>query len=439
MEQWRNYSILKILFITLLLGSCQKEEIIIIDEKPPTNPTPIVLYDTSLENHELNDGWFANNTHNVNNYLNASFMRGFTYIDYEGDGDMDVFICRPPFLNVGMANDALDYGIIINTEDGWEFKKDMIKTQLPYYASMITTSDLDNDGDGDIVVFIADDPGNYEGGTVPVEGAGGIYAYLWEDGGYELQVIEPYQEIGAQGYYHGGTLGDVNRDGLVDVVAGTDVIKVWFNNGDGTWTKQQLPSFEDYEKQYGLWVCSEFLVDINKDGNVDLIVGAPMDKYRDINSGTAEDGFANSTHIFLGTGSYPYYNQEPDIVLVNPYIDKSDWKNTHDCTFDISVVDWDNDGDLDIFTNIYKFYPTEDGHLINYYENNNNEFTFKNLFKDNQQYYQGCSSGFMKVYDIDNDGNKEILLESGSPDVSWECSEYNAYKLIGGKLQKTKI
>ena len=106
---------------------------------------------------------------------------------------------------------------------------------------------------------------------------------------------------------------------------------------------------------------------------------------------------------------------------------------------DLSISDFDNDGDYDIFTNSYSESGGVNGHLINYYENNNNTFEFKNIFKEEQQFYNGCSSGFMKVFDIDNDGNKEILLESGDPSVNSECSQTNGYKLIEGKLQKTKI
>ena len=59
--------------------------------------------------------------------------------------------------------------------------------------------------------------------------------------------------------------------------------------------------------------------------------------------------------------------------------------------------------------------------------------------KEGHQFYQGCNSGFMKVLDVDNDGSKELLLESGNPYNSQECSTINGYKLIGGKLQKTRI
>lgn len=401
-------------------------------EKTPLDSTPIngellpprVEHNTSLANHEFNEGWFNNNTHDV---YDAMFLRGFTYLDYESDGDMDVFICRPPFLN-GIQGDNLDYGIIVKEDNGWVYKRDMISEQLPYYASQIRTADLDNDGDGDIVIFVADDAGNYNNGTTPKEPAGGIFAYIWEDGKYNLITIEEYIEGGNQYFYHGGTLGDVNRDGLIDIVGGTTINSVWINNGNNTFIKQTLiPDTQPWN-----FICSQFIFDINQDGYPDLIVGAPQD------SKVGTQDFANSTHIFFGKDDGTYYNDTPDVVLENPYY-YDDVSKIHACTFDISITDYDYDGDWDIFTNAYSDDSGDNSHLINYYENNNNNFQFKNIFEDTHQFYNGCSSGFMKVFDIDNDGNKEILLESGLTSVSTECSQINGYKLKEGKLQKTRI
>lgn len=90
---------LYLLLTLIIFSSCEKEllEPDIIDEPDVIIDAPPVYYNTAIENHEWNDGWFNHNTHNENNKLNANFLRGFTYIDYGGDGDMDVFICRPPF------------------------------------------------------------------------------------------------------------------------------------------------------------------------------------------------------------------------------------------------------------------------------------------------------------------------------------------------------
>ena len=56
--------------------------------------------------------------------------------------------------------------------------------------------------------------------------------------------IEPYQAEGNEYFYHGGTLGDVNGDGLVDIIAGTVEISVWINKGDLIFEKQELNIFE---------------------------------------------------------------------------------------------------------------------------------------------------------------------------------------------------
>jgi len=344
---------------------------------------------------------------------------------------MDVFICRPPFLNDGMGGDNLDYGILVKEGNDYVYKKDMIEEQLPYYASLIQPADLDNDGDMDIVIFIADDVGNYNVGSTPTTPSGGIFAYIWEDGKFKLEEIEPYNEGGNQFFYHGGTLGDVNGDGLIDIMAGTvGEQTLWLNKGDLTF--QKYINLLELNEGFGTFVCSQFLFDINEDGYLDYIVGYPKDQLNQ----TLE--FSNHVYIHFGTGTFPYYNENPDVTLENPYTD-SNWENVNVCMIDLSISDFDNDGDYDIFTNSYSNTPSDTGHLINYYENNNNTFEFKNIFKEGHQFYQGCNSGFMKVLDVDNDGNKELLLESGRPYNSQECSTINGYKLTEGKLQKTRI
>lgn len=424
---------LYLLLTLIILSSCEKEllEPDIIDEPDVTIDAPPVYYNTAIENHEWNNGWFNHNTHNENNKLNANFLRGFTYIDYGGDGDMDVFICRPPFLNDGMGGDNLDYGILVKEGNDYVYKKDMIEEQLPYYASLIQPVDLDSDGDMDIVIFIADDVGNYNGGSTPTTPSGGIFAYIWEDGKFKLEEIEPYSEGGNQFFYHGGTLGDVNGDGLIDIMAGTvGEQTLWLNKGDLTF--QKYINFLELNEGLSTFVCSQFLFDINEDGYLDYIVGYPKDQLNQ----TLE--FSNHVYIYFGTGTFPYYNESPDVTLENPYTD-SNWENVNTCMIDLSISDFDNDGDYDIFTNSYSNIGGDTGHLINYYENTNNTFEFKNIFKEGNQFYQRCNSGFMKVLDVDNDGNKELLLESGKPYNSQECSTINGYKLIEGKLQKTRI
>ena len=78
--------------IIIYFSSCNKDELgeIVIDDN--NNLKPVKLYDTSIQNHEWNSGWFDNLTMSTKHGGTSFFHRGFTYFDYEGDGDMDVFV-----------------------------------------------------------------------------------------------------------------------------------------------------------------------------------------------------------------------------------------------------------------------------------------------------------------------------------------------------------
>lgn len=448
-----RYYLIILLFI---FSSCNKDELgeIVIDDN--NNLKPVKLYDTSIQNHEWNSGWFDNLTMSTKNggTSPAFFHRGFTYFDYEGDGDMDVFVCVPAFENQWLDK-PLEYGILINNQNVWSYKP--LEEQLTKYASLITPADIDGDKDIDFVVFVADDPNNYshfpnlpsgyENNSSP---AGGIFAYIQDDGKFKLQTIVSYVEGGNQFYYHGGTLGDVDKDGDIDIIAGTIQTKIFLNNGNGNFDVSNIGRDGTFNTIFN---CSQFLFDLNKDGYLDLIVGEAKDIRNDVRyyETFTKEEYASHTIIYYGKGSYPYYNEKPDILLepqiniISDDLDKMFYEN-YDCMWDLSIVDFDNDGDYDIFTNVYKpiknFNNMDEirkGHLISYYENDNNKFVEKTaeVFEENEWFTSGCNSGFIKVIDIDKDGKKEILVEGG--DCSKNGNYYNSWKLVNGKFRKTLL
>ena len=461
MEHWRNYRILIGILLLGLSTSCEKEEFIPSPPTPPPYSAPPVEHNTSIQNHEWNNGWFNNNTHHID-YGGTSpshFRRGFTYFDYEGDGDMDVFACVPHFENE-IDEEHLEYQIIVNkgTIGGvvqWEVKKDIIINQLPYYATLLSPIDIEGDGDMDIVVFVGDDPNNYNGGE---PAGGGIFVYVYEDGNYDYKTIEPYvnQEFGVpmDGFFHGGSVGDINGDGLADVVAGTNKIYYWINNGGYNFTKITSYNWQDaanpdYLNQTdgftffgdfqnlngtGMFICSEHMFDINQDGYIDLFVGIPNDDDR------SNQGHRKNMRIYYGKAEYPYFNLEPDVIL-ETHIGFDDWNDQYSCVLDISITDWDGDGDYDIFTSSYPNNPNK-GTMVSYYQNqNNNSFINKTteVFFGEDYIYDNCSSAFVKVFDADGDGTKDLVQETGQPKISSECSTINGWKKQNGKLTKYRF
>lgn len=464
------YSFIKIylfqillILLGILMFSCEKDLLddITIEN---INLNPDKIHKTSLQNDEWNNGWWDNLTMSTKygGTSPAYFLRGFTYFDYEGDGDMDVFSHLNHHGNSWMTT-PVEYGIHIKTENGWHYKK--LKNQFNKFASRLTSADIDNDGDVDFIIFVADDPNLYGmgvGANVPgypnnTGPAGGIYAYVQEEGEFVIREIVPYQDsakeyiAGNQFYYHGGTLGDINNDGFIDIVSGTQRTKAWLNNGDGTFGSEIIIGRDGDFNQ--LFNCSHHLFDINQDGYMDLITGEAKSIKSDVRyfqTFTKED-YAIHTIIYYGKGSYPFYESEPDVLLepqfsfVSDDLDKMFYE-TYDCMIDLSIVDFDDDGDYDIFTNTYKpilnhsdMSEVKKGHLISYYENVNNTFVEKtsSVFEEDEWFTTGCNSGITKVYDIDNDGKKEILSEGG--DCALNGEYYNAWKMTNGKFRKILI
>ena len=320
-------------------------------------------------------------------------------------------------------------------EPQWKKRKDVISeilpngNRIPSGGRKMTQSDIDNDGDTDFVFFIADDDSYYwESGSGNGPG-GGIFAFIYDEPTktYSPIEIEPYQNGGNHWFYHGGTLGDVNGDGLVDIIAGTVEISVWINKGDLIFEKQELNIFETN------FICSSTIFDINQDGYVDLIVS---------DANTFGDYKSSRTfgYILYGIPTYPYFDKENKKELTADR-DGPESPTQYDCLFDVSITDWDNDGDYDLFTSGYTIVGNDNmSFLINYFENTDNGLVNKttDLFYQNQNEGIINHSGLIKAWDIDNDGNKELLIEASA---DWYSSQqgWNSFKLINGKLTRTNI
>ena len=294
---------------------------------------------------------------------------------------------------------------------------------------------FDFDGDGDLDLFLVDG-GTLRDGERPVEG-GPRHRLLRNDlipgGKVRLTDVSGKAGLVGGGYGMGVAVGDIDNDGDLDLLVtsvGPDLL--FRNNGDGTFTEVgQSAGIRDSR-----WTTSASFVDYDRDGNLDLYVTAYVDfsvrthkrcyaptgepdyctpaahrpigdrLYRNRGDGIFEDvtrtaGIASAIGPGLGVVSGDFNGDGwPDFYVANDGAANLLWINQKDGTFlergllagvayamtgvpragmGVTAGDYDNDGDLDLLvTNL-----TREGFTL-----------FRNL---------GGGTGF---FDDDSDGSR---------------------------------
>ncbi|MEZ6197944.1 MAG: CRTAC1 family protein [Planctomycetota bacterium] len=245
-----------------------------------------------------------------------NYGRGGSWNDYDGDGDMDVFLAE------GVGG---DYVVWLNQGNG-TFTKQVV---LPDPGTLhvdhgVVSADFDNDGDADVFVT----RGHAFADLLFVNQGNGTFV----------------EEAALRGITHVGdgqsaTWGDVDRDGWLDLYVGqylgpgavpgsADSPNVFYrNNGDGTFTDVTTASGLGAPS---LNLCSLWL-DFDQDGWLDMVIG------NDKGSGLGKPvQFWRNNRNGSFTDVGPAINGNPPL----------------DC-MGIAVGDIHNDGDWDLFmTNI---------------------------------------------------------------------------------------
>jgi hypothetical protein len=273
---------------------------------------------------------------------------------------------------------------------------------------------LDYDNDGDLDVYLVQGQMLGTGTpTFPPKGSQPPTDRLYRndlqvrpDGTRTLRFTDVTKETGitAQGYGMGVAAGDFNNDGWVDIyLTKFGPNQMFRNNGNGTFT--------DVSKESGTnddsWSVSASFVDFDRDGWLDLYVG----KYLRYSLGTHTDCFSSSGALdYCTPKSYQalpgrlYHNQRngtfADVTA------RSRVASEFGPALGVTTADFDGDGWIDI-------YVANDGKENQLWINQRNG-TFRNdaLLAGAALPVDGKAEGSMGVDagDFDNDGDEDLFM-----------------------------
>ncbi|MEZ8196690.1 FG-GAP repeat domain-containing protein [Vibrio cortegadensis] len=194
--------------------------------------------------------------HEINFDRNINHVR---LVDANGDGDLD--------LAVQYRLYSVEYVKIYINDGSSKFKDtpDFSISKICDYRGMldIDFADINNNGKYDLVASCYT---NYDSDTIPDS-----KLYLGNgDGSFKLSDVR-FKGVNAQST----AIADLNRDGFKDIVIGArdwynqnlgGVSKIFWNDGNGTFTDFELPKFPDGSDGETLNIA-----DMNGDGNLDIL------------------------------------------------------------------------------------------------------------------------------------------------------------------------
>jgi len=401
----------KLLFLSsVLLVSCTLEQE--LPDELVVEKTPIlkefVIYKNSFQTHELSTGYYSAHTTTLPD--DGRLVVGIAYADFNKDGHVDIVgkdERNPKVIKIYTNDGNGNYNVsILNSENGFVFDN--------VGPRKIITTDINNDGEIDIVVGLAPDD---------FENPRGLYIFENKGGGksfYRHSIL-----TGEHDWIHALATADINNDGYVDIFM-SGLNYVFLGNGNFTFTKKDLPNYIRNS------VTVE-LIDMNRDGFVDVLMGYHKPSY---DPSAVWGKYGDSHAIHYGTGT--------DQLFSEAYVLSSNYDGTN-ITLDFSVIDFDNDGDLDLFTNSNFDYGSK--YAIQYYENNG----YQNFVNKTKEVFQNECNLVPNHYDIDwikfvdmnDDSVKELMIEGVNSEVQngqYISPKFNGFQLnSNGKFERKML
>jgi hypothetical protein len=220
------------------------------------------------------------------------WARGVSVVDINADGWQDLYICNTidkdssKRVNILYINEGTD-------KDGVPHFKDMAKEyglDIDVQSTMGNFFDYDNDGDLDMFLTVNEASNNYDPSIFRQsdrELLSKSLSRLFRNDWDSVTAHPVFHDVSAEagiryeGFGHGATVCDINKDGWKDIYVADDFISsdiLYINNHDGTFTNKSALYF----KHTSFNSMGQDITDINNDGLVDVIAldMSPEDNYR---------------------------------------------------------------------------------------------------------------------------------------------------------------
>lgn len=218
--------------------------------------------------------------------------RGIAVIDINNDGLLDMYICNSLLKDSLKRQNLLYINTGIDQKGVPHFKEEASEYGLNIHAhsTMANFFDYDNDGRLDMYLTVNEPSTSFyanifrpiiKNGDSPSTGR--LYKNTWDAklGHPVFTNVSKQAGIIIEGFGHGTSIVDINRDGWKDIYVTNDFLSanlLYINNHDGTFTDRS----KEYFKHTSFNAMGQDIEDINNDGLADVfeLDMAPEDNYR---------------------------------------------------------------------------------------------------------------------------------------------------------------
>lgn len=303
---------------------------------------------------------------NFSEVINTPFVgvhNGSTaFSDIDNDGDFDLIITGTDVNGNAVTK--------LYTNDGaGNFAEVVTSSVIDVTYSAVAFSDVDNDLDDDLFITGENDLGVKISKLYLNDGFGNFNESL-------DSTFSPITRGDIK-------FADLNNDGIDDLLISgktnsqvidgyfvSRITKIYFNDGSGVFTQDTISDFSGFEN------CSLDIGDVDGDNDLDVVISGLV-------------GFNNQTKLYVNYGN-GYFSEDLSVQLYN-------------CSMgDIAFLDMDNDSDLDIALT-----GENDGSEHSKLFSNDGNGNFVEVVNTD---IIGLGRSTLAVGDIDNDGDIDILF-----------------------------